>query len=271
MTPSAALADIVLPAATCLEFDEFAPYSSPTGFILAYPKVVDPPGQCWSDMKIINQLSQRLGIGEHFWQNEAEALDLILRPSGLSFEEFKIKRMLRQTKRYRKYETEGFKTPSGKAEIYASQLDSMGYQPIPLLETPFPEQDEKYPLVMTNAKSAVFCHSAHRNIRRLRQSDPEPVVELNPATAAGLGLAQGDWVCIETMEGKIKQKLSLNKELDTRVAIASYGWWFPERKNGDLYGWAEANINVLTSTKPPYDPAVGSLNLRGLPCKVYKA
>ena len=38
----------------------------------------------------------------------------------------------------------------------------------------------------------------------------------------------------------------------------------------DLYGWSESNINILTESAPPYEPALGSLNLRGVPCKVSK-
>jgi len=271
MTPTAALADIILPAATCLEFDEVAPFPSADGVVLAYPKVVDPPGECWSDIKIINELAKRLGLGSHFWQRETEALDVILEPSGLSFETFKTKRILQRAKRFRKFEADGFRTPSGKAEIYSSQLSGMGYDPLPSLGIPSPETDEEYPLVMTNAKIAAFCHSAHRNIRRLRRGVPEPIVELNPATAARLGLIQGDLVYIETKAGRTKQKLSLQEKLDTRVAMVSYGWWFPERKDGDLYGWTESNINLLTSSDPPYESGIGSLNLRGLPCKIYKA
>ncbi len=46
--------------------------------------------------------------------------------------------------------------------------------------------------------------------------------------------------------------------------------WFPEKGASELYGWAESNINVLTDNKPPYGRELGSLNLRGILCKVYK-
>jgi anaerobic selenocysteine-containing dehydrogenase len=275
MTPTAELADVVLPAAANFEFDEIAPYPPFAGFILAYPKIVEPPDECWSDAKIINELAKKLGLGEHFWADEREALDLILKPGGLTFEEFKKKRVLKAEKEYERYKKEGFRTPSGKVEVYSQQLKEMGYSPLPIyaesIDLSSPELAQEYPLILTNAKSASFCHSAYRNISSLRQRASEPLVKLNPETAARFGLVEGDEIFIETKEGKIRQRLSLDKDLDPRVIVADYGWWFPERGTGDLYGWAESNINVLTNLEPPYEPAIGSLYLRGFPCRVCRA
>ena len=78
-------------------------------------------------------------------------------------------------------------------------------------------------------------------------------------------------VFIETKRGRIKQKASLTKGMDPRVVVVDYAWWFPEKGAKDLYGWAEANINILTDGDPPYNREMGSTNLRGIVCKVYKA
>ena len=274
MTPTAAIADIVLPAATNCECDEVGPYPPFFGAILAYPKLVDPPGECWSDMKMINELAKRLGLKEYFWDNEKEALDLILQPSGLSFEEFKQKRLLKGKKEYRQYEENGFRTPSAKVEIYSQQLEALGYSPLPfyqeLSRSGFPEPAGEYPLLLTSAKERHFVHSAYRNIASLQRMKTEPVVELNLETAHKAGLKEDDWVYIETRQGKIKQKLQLSAGLDPRVVIASYGWWFPEEPSS-LYGWDRSNLNMLTESEPPYEPTLGSVELRGIPCQVYKA
>jgi len=49
-----------------------------------------------------------------------------------------------------------------------------------------------------------------------------------------------------------------------------YGWWFPEKGNGDLYGWADSNINILTDDERPYGKELGSPTLRGIACKITK-
>ena len=57
--------------------------------------------------------------------------------------------------------------------------------------------------------------------------------------------------------------------LDPRVISTEHGWWFPERGPGN-FGELESAANVLTSAGPPYDPAFGSYQLRGLLCEVEK-
>jgi hypothetical protein len=47
-----------------------------------------------------------------------------------------------------------------------------------------------------------------------------------------------------------------------------HGWWFPE-KPPPRYGVWESNANVLTNNGPPYDPAMGTYQLRALLCKIY--
>ena len=58
MTPTAAMADIVLPVASQFEFNDIGHYGLGHGYILARPKVVDPPEECWPDMKILNELGK---------------------------------------------------------------------------------------------------------------------------------------------------------------------------------------------------------------------
>ncbi len=76
---------------------------------------------------------------------------------------------------------------------------------------------------------------------------------------------------IETKQGTIQQKAALDSDIDPRIVVTSYGWWFPERKDLPLSGWKESNLNILTSSDPPYDPAIGSTHLRAVPCRVYKS
>jgi hypothetical protein len=53
------------------------------------------------------------------------------------------------------------------------------------------------------------------------------------------------------------------------VVGVSYAWWFPEQGVESLHGWQESNINILTASEP-YNPEIGSTNLRGILCRVYK-
>ncbi|MEJ2168571.1 MAG: molybdopterin-dependent oxidoreductase, partial [Desulfobacterales bacterium] len=216
MTPTVAMADIVLPAAAGLEYDDLVQHRLG---VAAHPKLVAPPGECRSDMQWINLLAARMGYGKYFWQNEADALDAVLAPAGLTFEGLKAKGLQGVKQRYRKHEAHGFATPSGKVELFSEALQQMGIDPLPVYRepklTPFgrPELAGEYPLVLTSSKNPFFYHAGHRNIGSLRKRSPQPVVEIHPDTAAELNLNEGDPVCLETPVGKIRQTLRLNADL----------------------------------------------------------
>jgi anaerobic selenocysteine-containing dehydrogenase len=274
MTPTTLLADIVLPVAANLEYDDLV---QGRGCVAARPKIKAPPGECRSDMQWINLVAGRMGFGQYFWQDESAALDAVLAPAGLNFDQLKTLGIYCAEHHYRKYEIRGFSTRSGKVDLFSEPLRELGIDPLPVYNepklTPFgsPELTSEYPLVLTSSKNPFFYHASHRNIKSLRQLSPEPVTELHPDTAVKLGLNEGDRVCIETPRGKIRQLLRLNAHLDPRVVIAAFGWWFPEQGPDQLYGWQEANLNLLTDDSPPLDPAMGSANLRGFMCRVYRA
>ncbi|MDE3077799.1 MAG: molybdopterin-dependent oxidoreductase, partial [Chloroflexota bacterium] len=269
MTPTAALADVVLPAAWGMEHDELGYWPGWYEEVRAHPKVADPPGECWPDTKIINELAKRLGLAKDFWDDEHDALDAMLKPSGLSYEKFKERRVLRPQKEYRRHD---YRTPSGKIEIYAEQLQKLGYAPMPVWPELAPSADvsAEYPLLLTNAKEEAYMLSGFKGVASIRLMRPDPMVELHPDTAVELGLEEGAWVYIETKGGRIKQRLSLNPGIDRRVAMVAFGWWFPEQAKAG-YGWRDSNINMLTPSGPDYDPSTGGVALRGIPCRVSRA
>jgi anaerobic selenocysteine-containing dehydrogenase len=273
-TPTAAMADIVLPAATGFEFNDIGHYGLPHGFLLARPKLVDPPGFAWSDMRILNELGKKLGLAEFFWDDEAEMLDHLLSPSGLGYQAFVDRGVLRGKASFRSYRDKGFKTPSGKVELFSSVLEKMGLDPLPSFVDPIDATNHlspEYPFVLTSAKNPVFFHSTNRQIDSLRRISPDPVVEISSETAHELGICDADWVWIRTSGGKIRQRARVNPRMDPRVVCAEYGWWFPEQDEQGLFGWNRSNLNVLTTNTPPYDPLVASVNLRCIPCALERA
>lgn len=275
MTPTAALADIVLPVASYLEFDSIVapPYSLSVALV---QQKVTRLAECRSDYEILRDLARKLGLGEYFWDTEEECLDFILAPAGITFDEFRKIGVLSGSKQYRSFQSQGSATPSGKVELYSSQLKEWGFDPLPTYyeppETPYsaPELTEEYPLILTTWKREPYRHSGGRQIASLRDSHPEPIIMIHPETGAKLGIKEGDRVYVETRRGKIMQKATLTAGIDPRVAGVDYGWWFPGKEASELYGWAESNVSILTDDKPPFNREMGSSNLRGFLCKVYK-
>jgi anaerobic selenocysteine-containing dehydrogenase len=278
MTPTAELADIVLPAASWPELDQLV--GLPTvaaNVVLANQKAVQI-GECKSDEEMFVALARRMKLPV-CTEPVKDVLDAMLASGGLdiTFDELKQKGFIKVPFKYRKYENGGFKTPTGKIELYATRFEQMGYAPLPDYEEPpespisTPEIAADYPLVLTTGgRISHFFNSEHRQIEKLRKAHRDPVAEIHPETASRFGIVNGAWMWIETLRGRIRQKAKLTKGIDPRVIHVQHGWWFPEQP-GPEYGVWTSNANLLTDNKPPYDPAMGTYQLRALLCRVASA
>lgn len=272
LTPTAELADIFLPAGTWLEQNDVADNWKRHGFILARQKAVEI-GECWQDHKIFLDLGKRMG--QEWWDTVEDALDYLLEPSGLTWEEFKEKGYLKGEQVYHKFRAKGFSTPTGKVELYSTTLEKWGRDPLPkyteIPESPISRPDllEKYPYILNaGLRTPVFFHSEHRMIPWLREIRPDPIVEIHPETAQKHAIQEGQWTYIESPRGRVRQRVKLNDGIDPRVIVAEHGWWFPEIRDPG-HGWDISNVNILTdNSHESMDPVMGATNLRVLLCTI---
>ncbi len=275
LTPTAELADIVLPAATWLEMDYIGDFWKRHGRLLPRRKVVQI-GECRSDHEMLNDLAHRIGQGEFWWETFEGGLDYILKPMGLTWQEFKKMDCIRGEVKYQKYKEAGFSTPTRKFELSSTTLEKMGYDPLPQFREPpespvsTPQVYEEYPYILiTGARQPGFFHTENRQVPWLRELHRDPMVEIHPDTAAREGIGEGDWVIIESRRGKVRQRAKLFFGMDPRVVAAQHAWWFPENKDPG-HGWAESNINILTDNAyETMDPAMGASSIRTLLCRIY--
>ena len=269
MTPTAAMADIVLPVASQFEFDDIGHLGIGHGYILARPQVVDPPEECWPDMKIMNELGKLMTPAEHWYDDYRQFLEDVVKPSGLTYSQFCEKGYLKGPDRFRQYEEKGFRTPTGKVELMLSTAEKFKLSPLPEYKGLPEDDDPEYPLILTSAKSRYYLHSSYRWLEKLRKLRPHPQVEIHPETARQYNIQEGDDVVIETPYGKISQKAHLTDTLHPRVLCAAHGWWFPEGNPETQYDWEKSNFNMLTSTKK-LGREFGTPNLKGLGCRIHR-
>ena len=275
MTPTAELADIVLPAATWLEMDYIGDFWKRHGYILPRRKVVQV-GEARSDHEILNDLAHKVGQGDHWWPRFEGALDWILEPMGMTWREFRDRgEDLRGEVVYRKYERRGFSTPTRKFEIYSTLLEKWGHDPLPQHREPpespvsTPELYRSFPYILiTGRRLPGFFHTENRQIRPLRRLHPEPILEIHPDAASKEGIREGDLVLVQSPRGKAIFKARLFEGMDPRIVSAEHGWWFPEEEDPS-HGWERSNINMLTSNDFDHcDPAMGATPVRTLLCRV---
>jgi anaerobic selenocysteine-containing dehydrogenase len=240
MTPTARLADVILPATTFLETESEDKI-----------KVVDPQGECWPDVKIIIELAKRLGFEEQFPSSVEEAMKETKRIQVSSVAE------------YKKYEKGGFPTASGKVELYSSVLKELGINPLPVYvephESPVSKMElaKQFPLVLTSGgKVSMFTHSQFRNIPRLKKLMPHNLLEVHPKTAAKFEIENGDYVIVESPRGNITLRTKLTNGILQGVVHI-------------YHGFEDANVNELIDHQV-FDSATGSTGLKSSLCRIRK-
>ncbi len=293
--PSAAFADLLLPACTCWEGEALRPSfggaADTATWVQLRPAVVQPVSESRPDLEILFDLAQRLGLGAHFCDGDIEAaFNQQLAPSGLTVQQLRAHPLgmrVETPTRYQKYaqikaqtgQPQGFRTPTRKIEIYATRFASAGYAPLPVYQEPVespasrPEGAQEYPLVLTFYRLVQFCDEQHRHIPRLRRQAPEPFLEIHSRTATAAGIADGDWVVLETAMGRVRLKAKCNDALHPRVVATQYGWWQGCRELGlpgyDPFGPDGANVNLLIPNAA-IDPISASVPHRSQMCRVRK-
>lgn len=269
MTPTASLADIVLPVAHHFEINDIGHYGIGHGMIFARPKLVEPPDECWPDMKILNELGKRISNPEYWHDNFEKFLEDILKPSQLSYKEFVARGYLKGPDRFKLYEEKGFRTPSGKVELKLSAADKFKLNPLPKFDGLPEDDDPDYPLTLISAKSRYYLVSSYRWVEKLREKRPQPTFEIHPDTAAAHHIKDGDQVIIETRYGQITQTAKLTDIVHPRLVSAALGWWFPEGKAENQFDWQKSNYNMLTSMGK-LGKEFGTPNIKNIPCRIRK-
>jgi anaerobic selenocysteine-containing dehydrogenase len=282
MTPTAELADVVLPVSSFWEHEalwgDFEVDQRAAATVQLRPAVVEAAGSSRSDLEITFDLATRLGVGEHFWHGDVEAgWNAELAPTGLTVEELRRapggRIELDLPTRHRAFEARGFSTPSGRVELYSEPLLAAGHDPIAdqrpaaLRAQEGPGAD--YPLVLTCAKLGQYCQSQHRGVPRLRRKEPEPEIEVHPRTAAERGIEANGWVSVVTPRGAFRARVAFAADLHPSVVVSSFGWWqdCPEihAAGHPPFEADGSNYNLAVSAEDS-DPVSGSMPLRGTAC-----
>ena len=290
-SPTADLADIVLPAATPFEVEGLRigfEVSQKAQSLVQLRRPVHPPrGEARSDMEIVFALATRLGLGAHFWNGDIDAAwQHQLEPSGITLEQLRANPSgisLPLTTTHHKHARMkdgiqvGFRTPSGKVELFSETLADNGYPALPTFTEPAisprsrPDLAARYPLILTCAKSLRYAESQHRQIAKLRRATPDPQVEIHPDTAAARTIAAGDWVRIATPNGAIRARARLDSNLDPGVVCGQHGWWQActelDLPGYPPYGPDSANLNLILRPTPA-DPTSGTTPLRASLCEI---
>ncbi|MDO4291028.1 MAG: molybdopterin-dependent oxidoreductase [Eggerthellaceae bacterium] len=291
LTPTAAIADYVLPAAGAIERPLFQAHGGVANMAYGGPSAVAPYYERKTDYEIFRALGCALGQEEE-WPDATfeDAIARTLEPSGMDWETYGMLGLCTQPPAYYKHllpdaqgAPQGFATSTGKIELASVVLDELGGQRLPapgkprrLCSPAFVEERTAagwahLPLI-TGARKQPYNASMYFNNEVFRKKSPYPAVEMSEATARGLGLEPGDVAVLATDKGEARFVVEITRMRDDLLA-ADYGWWHPEWvcEQPRLGGMWESNINCLTSCSlDEGEEMIGTWSYNDIDCMIRK-
>lgn len=273
MTPTAQLADYVLPGDMWAERDTLGPAFDVAPINVANRAFRPTVGECRNWYDVIKPLADRMGLAEDFpWKDACELYDWRLAPLGTTFAEV-AKTVTRMNNPVAMGQ---FVTPSGKVELASSVLADLGFDPLPSFEAPSDPGAQKaaqeggnpYPYIaFAGFREKGSYNTNYHQMPKLRAKDPEPQLYINPADADAEGLQEGQWCFVESAYGKVQLMAHLDDAQPQGSIRVPHGWWKPETQaglDGDLSGACLYNDGMLMPDDNwNLDPVQGVPGLRG--------
>ena len=283
-SPTAHLADYILPLTTHLESNAITEYSG-LDLISARLRAIEPRGEAREEGEPVIEILKRMGYGDKMpVSSYRELLDFRLEPMGLTFDEFAKMGSVKGPAAPQKYLSgkmrrdgkPGFNTQSGRIEFTSIKLSTHGYDPLPdFVEPPLspisdPELAKDYPLIMiSGTRSVEYYSTLGIEVPRLNKRRPFPGLEMSPETAAEHGVEDGEWVRIEapTTDKSIKRQVIVLDGMPEGLVNAEGLWYMPECE--DLVeGTLEVGANVLNPLRDDVDPVIGGSIARCILCRI---
>ncbi|HEU4352590.1 MAG TPA: molybdopterin oxidoreductase family protein [Burkholderiales bacterium] len=234
-TDTADYADILLPATTQLEhYDVHKSYGHL--YMLANNPAIAPVGESLPNSEVFRRLAARMGFDEPCFRDSDEELcrTALKRASWDRLKEAGWQR-LEVPQRFAPFAQGGFRTSSGKCEFYSEWLEKQGIDPLPFYNPPA-ESGKKYPLSFLSPPARNFLNSSFANMKRFRDLEREPRLEMHPHDAASRGIGDGDLVRVFNERGSYRLRARVNAGPRPGVVVAPSVWWkkySPDRRNAN--------------------------------------
>lgn len=255
MTDTCDFADIVLPATTQLEhFDLHKSYGH--FYLTVNERSIAPLHESKANTEVFRLLAARLGFGEDCFRDSDEeiarqALDAA-HPAleGITLELLRERGWLRVNlpDDFAPFAAGGFKTASGKCELYSENLVARGLPGVPDFIPPreskasAPELAEQYPLALLTPAAHAFLNSSFANLPKQLRQERAPFVEINPADAAARGIREGDRVRAFNGRGSCELRAVVTTRAREGVVVSPSIWW-------NKLSPGRVGVNQLTSQR----------------------
>ena len=234
-------ADIVLPAASFLEFNDLvASYFNYT--LSAQVKATEPMGESLPNSEIFRRLAGAMGFTEpELFESDDTIIAELLRQSGteLNFAALSaVGTVYIAPNPVVPFADGHFATPSGKIEIASDAFEAAG-----LPRAPQPWADARPAngkLRLLSPASPWRMNSSYDNEAKVRRQSPAAEVGLHPAEAASRGFVEGASVIVSSPAGRLPLSVKISEDIPRGVALVHKGRW-PKLDP------SHANVNILNT------------------------
>lgn len=264
MTPTAKLADVILPVCTKMERDDIAPPWLGSPYYIYLNKAIERLYESKTDPQICRELAVKLGIPWAFGEssdddvealrgiaagrNDIDDFEAMRRDGVLKLHDVPSKVSFRE--QIEAPEENPFPTLSGKIEIYCehiAEMDNPEIPPIPKYVSPAESYDDPsakdYPLQLITSHAKVRTHSSLEKVPWLQEAEPQ-AVWISSLDATARGIVNGDLVDIFNARGRVRIPANVTERIiPGTVCLCQGSWYQPDEDGVDLGGCA----NVLTN------------------------
>jgi len=235
LTPTAKLADVVLPGVSFAEKD--GTFANTERRVMRVRKAIDPVGESRQDWEIIQEISNRFGFEMNYDSPEDifnEIASLTPSYAGISYERLEGVG-LQWPCPTREHPGTPFLHKDGKFTRGKGLFHTIAYKP------PAEVVDDEYPFWMTTGRVYAHYHTGTmtRNSKSLDFEISEGFLEINPVDAQNLDICDGHQIKMASRRGEIVVKIMITDRVDPGVVFMPFHF-------------EETNVNKLTN--PAYDP-----------------
>ena len=238
-TDTADYADIVLPAASFLEFDDIITSYFNLG-VSVQAKVEEPMGDSLPNQEIFRRLAHAMGYEEpELYEPDAVMIETLLSRAGVAggfaalAEAGTVAIFDEPAMQFADLE---FPTPSGRIEIASERAEADG-----LPRVPIPDSDQRPGdgrLRLLSPASPWLMNDSYANDPKVAEQLGEATITLHPDDAAARGLAAGERVVLSNQTGRLEMALEISDIIPPGAALSHKGRW-PKREKAGF------NVNAL--------------------------
>ena len=247
------VADLILPGTIWLEELGLKETAS---HIYLMERALQPENEARPLMRILRDLSDRLGIDDYFpWQDEEAYLNTLLSPQrtaeggSLTLEQLRQKGGFWQKSglSHVAYPDRRFHTPSGKVEFWSARAQKVGLSPLPTYTLPQSNNDSLYPLQFRQGRTITAFHAFYdegRALPSLARANAEPELWIHPLDALQREIETGYQIQIYNQRGQFQAKALVTEKVLQGIVWMRDGW---------------VGVNKLTNADPALSPEASDI------------